>query len=143
MSKNNKENQQFRSFDVIAIVVLLALGIFFYSHPFNNHSESANVKNSKGKAEILGYQIAQIYRDKMLENNQGSRRGPASEKPEFKKEGYIGEDASGHPFKYKIQEEGPNKMRVIITNKPESDSGINNDSEAVHVELVVPINEST
>lgn len=142
MSKNSKENQQFRSFDVIAIVVLLVLGIFFYSHPFNNHSEQANVKNSKGKAEILGYQIAQIYRDKMLENNHGSGRGPASEKAEFKKEGFIGEDASGHPFKYKVQEEGDNKMRIIITNKPDSDAGVS-DSDTVHVELVVPINEST
>lgn len=142
MSKISKENQQFRSFDVIAIMVLLGLGIFFYSYPFNQHSDQANVKNSKDKAEILSYQIAQIYRDKILESNQG--RGPASEKQSFKSEGVIGEDALGRPFKYRVQEEGSNKLRVIITNKPDFDSNVT-DSDAVQVELVVPIDvkEST
>jgi hypothetical protein len=142
MSKNSKENQSFKSFDVIAIVVLLVLGIFFYTNPFNNNSDKESVKNSKSKAEILGYQIAQIYRDQLLEETQTSKRGPASAKVDFKKEGLIGSDASGKPFKYKILEEGPNTLRVILTNKNDNDSSIN-DSENVHVEIVVPIKEAT
>jgi hypothetical protein len=145
MNKNVKENQLFKSFDVISILILLSMGIFFYSYPINQHLNKKSAQESKGKAEILGYQLAQIYRDQKLEQSSQSKRGPASansEKFEFKNEGFIGADAEGRPFKYKIQEVGPNSVRVILTNKQDT-SNSKNDSDEVSVDLVIPLNPST
>ncbi|MCB0370052.1 MAG: hypothetical protein KDD45_11670 [Bdellovibrionales bacterium] len=145
MSLNIKENQSFKSFDVIAIVVLMVLGTFFYTYPFNTHTNSEYVRSSKDKAEILGYQLAQIYRDQLMDKAHSGQRSPASgtDKVELKKEGYIGADALGRPFKYQIIEEGPNSLKVILTNEHDDGQEEGKKPEKVNVELVVPINEST
>ncbi|NUM57697.1 MAG: hypothetical protein HUU56_03650 [Bdellovibrionaceae bacterium] len=143
MLKNSKENQAFKSFDVLAIVFLLILGLFFYSFPFNHQNEEQTSKSAKNKAEVLGYQIAQIYKDQVLNSNMTNSRGPASAKEEFKKEGFIGADQNGKPFRYKIFEEGSKQLKVIVTNKEEVEDGSPVDTrpnhELVHVELSVPL----
>ncbi len=143
MSKNSKENQAFKSFDVLAIIFLSVLGLFFYSFPFNHQNEEQTAKSAKNKAEVLGYQIAQIYKDQVLNSNMTNSRGPASTKEEFKKEGFIGSDQNGKPFRYKILEEGNKQLKVIVTNKEEFEDGGPTDSrpnyELVHVELSVPL----
>jgi hypothetical protein len=139
-----KENQQFKGTDVVAILLLVALCVFFYAFPMTDSVVNEKAVSSRSKAEILGYQLAQIYRDQIMEKNQGGSqgRGPASEDNSLKKEGFIGEDSWGKPFQYQIIEQSKESLKIIISNKHSADTA-NKDQEPVYVELVVPMKDAS
>ncbi len=94
---NSKENQQYRSIDLIYLFIIV-LFIISFSYAFFVRSEKSFVKTTKNKAESLAYQILQLSK-----SNQ--QRKPASQADTFglkDKDGEISKDPWGAPFNYFI-----------------------------------------
>lgn len=112
---NNKEDQELtvRSwiFPAGACVLLLVLALI----PLNRSTPEEKVIRARSKAEILAYQVAQLYRESLINPDAPVRgRGPASELTggSAPAEGLMGQDPWGHAFSYRIQPEPSGRLHV-------------------------------
>lgn len=91
------------------------------------------VINAKRQAEVLGYQVFEIYRDAStprapesssprspasagtgLEVEDANAQSPEAEPVQFREAGSIGNDPWGQPYRYKILDNVGEQMRVQI-----------------------------
>lgn len=107
----NEQIQEVRSSGMLLIMGLVGLSMVIVATPWNRQFQDSRTEAALQKAEIVGYQVVQIYREasksSMSENNGG--RNPASIAPlegEFpanlRSTGTMGTDPWGAPYRYRI-----------------------------------------
>lgn len=98
-------------FPFVGLLMLLGLAVL----PLNHNSQEEKMIKARTKAEVLAYQVAQLYRES-LPAQQGLGRGPASVDSslngEVAAEGLMGQDPWGHAYTYKISPMSDGKLRV-------------------------------
>lgn len=116
----DKQNQQVKISGLIGILTLSLVLLVLLSLPFGSPwSESKSVR-ARQKAEILGYQLVQLYQENLkngpTEGNGGGRSIASvdTDLVEFKPEGLMGLDPWGQPYRYIIQRPGKDQVRVVI-----------------------------
>ncbi len=95
----------------------LCLGIIIV--PWNRTFSEKNSEKALQRAEIVGYQLVELYREASKEPqsslNQG--RSPASmqsDASEIRTIGFMGQDPWGQPYHYRILSADQKKLRVLV-----------------------------
>lgn len=115
----NKENQKVRLSNILGVIFLSLILLILISVPWGTAWNESKVLRARNKAEVLGYQLAQLYQEnfkKTLEGPKGLRNIASTDTDmvEFKPEGLMGIDPWGQPYKYSIQQVSPEQLRVTI-----------------------------
>lgn len=115
----NKENQDLKSSSMLALFCLVGVSFVIIATPWNRGSVDNRSEKALQRAEIVGYQLVQLYREasKNIHTNGKSARGPASVGPEItdlRTIGTIGTDEWGQPYHYRILSTDQSKLRVLI-----------------------------
>lgn len=112
-----EQKQSLRSSGVLSLFGLLVAITAIIGTPWNRQIKSSDIDVARQKAEVLGYQVAQIYREATIQkegqaiNAQGRR--PASES--FRSTGTMGTDPWGEPYYYRIIQIGKaDTIRVLV-----------------------------
>lgn len=137
---NNEEKQGLRSSGVLALMGLVAVCLLIILTPWNRHMQDSKVEAALKKAEIVGYQVVQLYREASSSGAHESRhdsRNPASlvKYASFKAEplrttGSMGMDPWGVPYQYRILEAPVSgNIRILIWS-----SGQNKKVETAYLE---------
>lgn len=118
-----KEKQYLRSLLRIAVLALLGLVLLIVTMPLGqNYSDSMEFR-TKQKAEILAYQVMQLYREStrqqgfVASDRKKAFRQPASDMhsiSDFKISGYMGQDPWGMPYNYRILRTEDGKTRIWV-----------------------------
>lgn len=121
MKRQEDQELKVRSwvFPFLGLALLLTLAFI----PLNRSTPEEKVIRARSKAEILAYQIAQLYReslaasaDPLPTNNRGpaSVRAPAAASPaeSAPAEGLMGQDPWGHAYNYRIQPDSNGRLHV-------------------------------
>lgn len=118
----NEEKQEFRSSGVLTLLGLLGLSAVIVITPWNRALQDAGVEECRQKAEVVGYQVVQIYREaSKVQSSQGtfSNRTPASinDEPSLdntRTTGTMGTDPWGQPYRYRIISSDTSKIRILV-----------------------------
>lgn len=122
----NKEKHEFRSSAVLSLLGLVALSAILIAAPWNRQMKDTGVQIALQKAEIVGYQVVQIYREAIkvsLSSNkaaESSGRQPASIPTEglhknLRSVGTLGVDPWGQPYHYRIlPSERAGFVRILV-----------------------------
>lgn len=142
----NKEKQEFRSSALLSSLGLLAVAVAIVATPWNRQIEDSRIEAARQKAEVVGYQVAQIYREALnSEANlmEVSGRKPASVGAErafsmenLRSTGTMGTDPWGEPYRYRILSvDQPGAVRVLIwsggPNKRVETADLDNEESSV------------
>jgi predicted DNA-binding transcriptional regulator AlpA len=137
-------NQYVRSSKWMLLIGLTLLVVLLILAPGGRHSNESKVVRAKQNAEVLGFQLAQIY------NLEKNKRRPASgsvseistlaleevaglvsEDEVFKGEGLIGLDPWGQPYKYNVLKTDQGVARIVVmSDGPISGRGPQNETDA-------------
>lgn len=143
--KNDKK-REFRSSSILGLSGLLTLSAAMIAVPWNRQFQDSRVQAARQKAEVVGYQLVQIYRESIkvsLPSDKGSSRGPASvQSPNqdpsrnLRSVGTMGVDPWGEPYHYRILSTGRDgSMRILVwspgPNKKTETSKLENESVAL------------
>jgi hypothetical protein len=106
------QNQDVRSTNLLSSFGLLIFSLMIVTAPLNRHFKDARLETAMRQAEVVGYQVAQIYREAIRGESrllQPSKRVVASVDDEsnntlenIRRIGTMGSDPWGQPFHYKI-----------------------------------------
>lgn len=120
-SKNYSMLKSSRTLNALGLGII-ALGFVIW--PINDFVRQDKSGMARRKAEILSYQLAQLYQENsnsdQTQTQNLSLRGPASVSPsneqlvEFKSEGLLGSDPWGQAFEYKILNVDEKAIRLQI-----------------------------
>ena len=123
--KNNKI-QMVRTSGLLGILILGGITSLMIFTPWARDTKDLEVLRAQQKAEVIAYQIVEIYKVAKLENSSESApiqsRGLASVQSsvvaggilkEFKNQGNMGIDPWGHPYQYKIITKG-NASQLMV-----------------------------
>lgn len=108
------ENQELKSSGLLVIVGLLVFSAAVVATPWNKRLEGSRVEVARQKAEIVGYQLIQIYREAASEKKS---RTPASvDEEQLRLTGSLGQDPWGKPYRYRILKSHSQneEMKVIV-----------------------------
>ncbi len=155
---NSKQNQYVKISGIIGVLGLALILLLMLSMPWNGSWSDSKSLRARQKAEILGYQLLQIYQENLdgSSENQKSSRSIASidsDQVEFKPVGLMGMDPWGQPYHYSIQKSGHDQVRVVIWSKgpdqkddsQSSSSGeslFSSKSDDVQIVLNIPIDSA-
>lgn len=108
------ENQELKSSGLLVIIGLVAFSSLLVVMPWNKGSTDSRVELARQKAEIVGYQLIQIYRE--ASNDNASRKPASSEAEQLRLTGSLGQDPWGTPYRYRILNKSSQKetMKVIV-----------------------------
>ncbi|MEN0057304.1 MAG: hypothetical protein AAGB31_00590 [Bdellovibrio sp.] len=121
----NKEKQEFKSSGMLVLFGLVGLSSAIIATPWNRQMQDSQLEAARQKAEVVGYQVVQIYRE-ALKNRAASEqalgRGPASVAEQdgvslssIRTTGTMGIDPWGQPYFYRILSADPSgKTRILI-----------------------------
>lgn len=121
---NNEEFQEVTDRSWIFPLACLCLLVGLALLPLGRSSPEKKVIQARAKAEVLAYQVAQLYKESL--ESQGSSeefvtsgRGPASVRMPSSEtpvnapaEGLMGQDPWGRPYRYKISTEPDGRLLV-------------------------------
>lgn len=98
-------------------LVGLCLGIIIV--PWNRSFSEKNSEKALQRAEIVGYQLVELYREASKEPQRLSNeaRTPASLQAdafEVRTTGFMGQDPWGQPYHYRILAVDQKKLRVLV-----------------------------
>ena len=117
----NEEKQHFRSSGVLTLFGLLGLSAGIVATPWNKAMQDVGVDECRQKAEVVGYQVAQIFREasRNKENKHLSEgREPASLGPvgleNTRTTGTMGFDPWGQPYRYRILASDSSQVRILV-----------------------------
>lgn len=121
----NNENQEFRSSGLLSLLGLVGVVMAIVGTPWNRQDQDSSIEAARQKAEVVGYQVAQIYREAAnpkasLSQNSGRNIASAGGEGGFSLEslrntGTMGTDPWGEPFRYRIlPAEKAGVVRVLI-----------------------------
>lgn len=132
----NKEKQQFRSSGVLTMLGLLGLSGAIIATPWNRSLQDSKSDECRQKAEVVGYQVAQIFREASkarVQKDSVDTRGPASVAPmgleSQRSTGSMGLDPWGQPYKYRILSSTPTHVRIVVWS-----SGPNKTAETLELD---------
>jgi len=117
---NNKENQYVKLNSIIGIVGLSLVVLLMLAIPWSDTWSESKPLRARQKAEILGYQLIQLYQENLKTSSQENLKNSRSiasvdtDLVEFKPEGLMGLDPWGQPYRYTIQKSGVDQVRVVI-----------------------------
>lgn len=114
-----KENQEFKSSSMLLVLGLGALSLGVVAIPWNNHIQSKSTVLAVQKAEVAGYQIAQLYREaakskQVLPTNGRMPASIGSKSLELRETGTVGKDPWGAPYHYRFLGKQGEQIRVLI-----------------------------
>lgn len=132
-----EKKQEFKSSGVLTLLGLVGFSVMIIAAPWNRQYQDSDVDAALQKAEVVGYQVVQIYREASksaavsADRNGGRGRTPASINPEGNLEnlrttGTMGTDPWGQPYHYRILSAEKSKpMRILVwsdgpNKKPET-----------------------
>jgi hypothetical protein len=118
----NKENQEFRSSSILTMLGLMGLSAVLIATPWNRPWHDSEVDLALKQAEIVGYQVVQIYREAakppsyMLASTKGEGRLPASTgSDEIRRTGTMGTDPWGQPYHYRLLSNlDAKKIKILV-----------------------------
>ncbi|MBX3039810.1 MAG: hypothetical protein KF789_03750 [Bdellovibrionaceae bacterium] len=118
---NDEEKQEFKDkswiFPLICLSLLVGLAIL----PLGRSSPEEKVVRARAKAEVLAYQVAQLYKESLVssEDFATTGRGPASVRAPIGSpsaatpaEGLMGQDPWGQAYRYRIVAAEDGKVSV-------------------------------
>lgn len=118
---NFEEKQELKDgswiFPLLCLGLLMGLTVL----PLGRSSPEEKVVRARAKAEVLAYQVAQLYKESLAGSEDFSTdgRGPASVRapiqagtPMPPAEGLMGQDPWGQPYRYKIESLEDGKLSV-------------------------------
>jgi hypothetical protein len=119
------ENRELRSSGVITLLGLVALSALIVATPWNRAIQGQGSEEALQKAEVVGYQVVQIYREAAKNKAPGvtlaSARGPASVAPSeddvtgmIRTTGTMGTDPWGQPYHFRILSSNASKIRILV-----------------------------
>lgn len=121
----SEEKQEFKSSGVIALLGLVGFSFAIIATPWRGHMQDSKVETARQRAEVVGYQIVQIYREasriQVPADNQGGRKiasvAPESESAieNLRSTGTMGNDPWGRPYRYRIlSSDSSGKVRILV-----------------------------
>lgn len=121
----NEEKQEFKSSGVLALLGLVGFSTAIIATPWNRQIQDSRIETARQKAEVVGYQVVQIYREAskpVLPSNKGSGRIPASvaeskslSAERLRSTGTMGLDPWGQPYHYRIlSADQSGKVRILV-----------------------------
>lgn len=109
---NHKEIRTFRSASLLSFLGLVLLAGAVVATPWNRQFQDSRTQAARQKAEVVGYQVAQLYREaSLLPSKSGGAEGrnPASAKDlplnsleNLRSTGTMGMDPWGESYRYRI-----------------------------------------
>lgn len=142
---NIEKKQEFKSSGVLTLLGLVGFSVMIIAAPWNRQSMDSDVDAALQKAEVVGYQVVQIYREAaktaaVSSDNKGGRT-PASISPEGNLEnlrttGTMGTDPWGQPYHYRIlSAEKAKPMRILVwsdgPNKKSETPDLDNEAKKI------------
>lgn len=118
----NQEKQEFKSSGVLTLLGLVGISGLIIATPWNRQVKDSTSENALQKAEVVGYQVVQIYREasrsqSVFLDNSSKDRMPASAAPAepLRTTGTMGTDPWGQPYHYRIlsSSDAP-KVRILV-----------------------------
>lgn len=123
----NEQNQEFKSTGVLALLGLVGFSAAIIATPWNRQMQDSRGETARQNAEVVGYQVVQIYREAskntVSEDTSGGRL-PASVSEEkavlsaenLRSTGTMGTDPWGQPYRYRIIPEtvASGKIRILV-----------------------------
>lgn len=111
--------QEFRSSSVLSLFGLVALSLVIISTPWNRQSQDPQAIAALQKAEVVGYQVVQIYREASKNEGGGSSRNPASVDDsvplnQLRTTGTMGMDPWGMPYHYRILSSDKHRIKILV-----------------------------
>lgn len=141
---NNERKQEFKSSGVLTLLGLVGFSAAIIAAPWNRSYQDVEIDAALQKAEVVGYQVVQIYREAAKSSalsSHKSNRNPASATPEATLEnlrttGTMGNDPWGQPYHYRILSAEKNKaMRILVwssgPNKKADTADLENESKNI------------
>lgn len=107
----NEQIQEVRSSGMFLIMGLVGLSLAIVATPWNRQFQDSRSEVALQKAEIVGYQVVQIYREASKSSMSEDKKGrlPASASPsesglpaDLRSTGTMGTDPWGAPYRYRI-----------------------------------------
>lgn len=113
------EKQSLKSSSMLSMFFLVSLSLGIIATPWNRGSNDSSSEKALQRAEIVGYQFAQLYREasKNVHDTVKTAREPASAASalsDLRTVGTIGMDGWGRPYHYRILSTDQSKLRVLI-----------------------------
>lgn len=120
-----KEKQIFKSSGLLSLLGLMGFSTAIIATPWNRQMQDSKAEMARQKAEVVGYQVVQIYREAAKNSANLSEtpgRGIASvdESRAFSPEnlrstGTMGVDPWGQPYRYRIlSADNEGKVRILV-----------------------------
>jgi type II secretory pathway pseudopilin PulG len=118
----NQEKQEFKSSGVLTLLGLVGTSALIIATPWNQETQISRSENALQKAEVVGYQVVQIYREAsrsqgVFLDKSSKDRMPASAAPAepLRTTGTMGTDPWGQPYHYRIlsASDAP-KVRILV-----------------------------
>lgn len=117
-----KENQDVKYNRIFLALCLVGLCAFVALPSWTRQRDEENALAARQHAEVLGYQVFELYSDAAQGHNGTemlSSRSPASmktmgEMASFKEAGSIGMDPWGQPYRYKILNASNTQLKLQI-----------------------------
>lgn len=118
----NQEKQEFKSSGVLTLLGLVGISGLIIATPWNRQAQDSSSENALQKAEVVGYQVVQIYREasrsqSVFLDKSSKDRMPASAAPAepLRTTGTMGTDPWGQPYHYRIlsASDAP-KVRILV-----------------------------
>lgn len=121
----NEQNQEFKSSGLLAILGLVGFSTAIIATPWNRQIQDSRLEAARQKAEVVGYQVVQIYREasKIKPQEGSSSRIPASVAEtdgsdiieNLRATGTMSTDPWGQPYRYRIlSEDKAGKIRILV-----------------------------
>lgn len=115
--KINK-NQELRSSSILGLFCLVGLSLTIIATPWNRDLNGAGQEKALHRAEIVGYQIVQLYREASKHTSEAPKsRAPASASPnltDLRRTGSMGTDPWGQAYNYRILSADQSKLRILV-----------------------------
>ncbi|MBO9665674.1 MAG: hypothetical protein J7501_02540 [Bdellovibrio sp.] len=121
---NNEKKQEFKSSGVLTLLGLVGFSATIIASPWNRSPQDTDTQAALQKAEVVGYQVVQIYREaaKASASPQAAKgsRVPASVSPSDVSEslratGTMGSDPWGQPYHYRVlSAEHSKNIRLLV-----------------------------
>lgn len=141
---NNEEKQEFTDkswvFPLICLTLLVGLAVF----PLGRSSSEEKVVRARAKAEVLAYQVAQLYKESLVSSEDFTTigRGPASVRAPIgvpseatPAEGLMGQDPWGQAYRYRIVAAEDGKVSVEMRSLGPSGGGPVGDNDDIIINL--------
>ncbi|WP_413559406.1 hypothetical protein [Bdellovibrio sp. HCB209] len=122
----HEKNQEFKSSGVLTLLGLLGFSATIIAAPWNQSAQDADTKAALQKAEVVGYQVVQIYREatkvSAAPKQASGGRLPASISPaatdldNLRATGTMGTDPWGQPYRYRVlpNAERSSNIRILV-----------------------------